>query len=153
MMLQKIIGKIWRVLPNFVRTKIVRTSQSKFTVSVGAVVLNEKGEILLLDHVFRPASGWGIPGGFIDSGEQPHEAIQRELLEETGLELENIEMMRVRTIYRHIEIIFRAEGKGKAEVKSSEIKSLNWFTIDEMPKDMHKGQKEIIKKVLSKTQN
>jgi NUDIX domain len=69
-MLKKLVGKIWRKTPHFIRLRIIRLSQTKFTVSVGAVVLNEKGEILLLDHVLRPASGWGIPGGFINGGEQ-----------------------------------------------------------------------------------
>lgn len=152
-MLKKVIGKIWRVLPNFVRKKIIRVSQKKFTVSVGAIILNENNEILLLDHVFRPGSGWGIPGGFIESDEQPHEAIKREIFEETGLKIENVEMMWVKTFYQHIEIIFRAEGKGEAQVKSSEIIGLGWFTIDSMPAQMSKGQKEIVKKVLSKTGN
>jgi 8-oxo-dGTP diphosphatase len=152
-MMKKIVGKIWRALPNFVRTKIVRTSQNKFTVSVGAVVLNDEGKILLLDHVLRPASGWGIPGGFINKGEQPHEAISREIFEETGLELENIEMIWVRTLYRHIEIIFRAKGTGKGEVKSREINQLGWFELEKMPEQLGKSQREIIKKVLSKKGN
>lgn len=150
-MLKKIVGKIWRTLPNFVRIKIIRLSQDKFTVSVGAVVLNEKGEILLLDHVLRPASGWGIPGGFIEKDEQIHEAIKREIFEETGLELKNVEMIWARTLYRHIEFIFRAGASGKAEVKSREINRLGWFKFDEMPSEMSKTQREIIKKVLSKT--
>ena len=148
-MLKKIVGKIWRVLPQFVRIKLVRLSQTNFTVSVGAVVLNEKGEILLLDHVLRPASGWGIPGGFMNQMEQPHEAVKREIFEETGLEIEDVQMMWMRTLNRHIEVIFCARGKGKAEVKSGEINSLGWFKFEEMPDEMSKSQKEIIKMVLS----
>lgn len=149
-MLKKIVGKIWRMSPNFLRVKAIRLSQTNFTVSVGAVVLNEKDEILLLDHVLRPASGWGIPGGFMNAGEQPHEAAKREIFEEIGLEVEELQMMWMRTLYRHIEVIFRAKAKGKAEVKCREIHSLGWFKYEEMPAEMSKGQKEIIKKVLSK---
>lgn len=137
-------------MPQFARVRLIRLSQNTFTISVGAVVLNEKGEILLLDHVLRPASGWGIPGGFMNFGEQAHEAVKREIFEETGLEIEDVQMMWMRTLNRHIEIIFRAKGTGKAEVKSREINSLGWFTFDEMPPEMHKGQREIIKKALSK---
>ncbi len=152
-MLKKIVGKIWRITPQFIRLKIIRASQTKFTISVGVVILNEKGEVLLLDHIFRPASGWGIPGGFMNPLEQPHEAVKREVLEETGLELENLEMYSIQTLSRHLEIVFRAKSKGKAEVKSREINSLGWFEIDRMPEEMSKSQKEIIKKVLSKTSN
>ena len=136
--------------PNFLRVKAIRLSQTNLTVSVGTVVLNEKEEILLLDHVLRPASGWGIPGGFMNAGEQPHEAAKREIFEEIGLEVEELQMMWMRNLYRHIEIIFRAKAKGKAEVKSREINSLKWFKYEEMPEEMSQGQKEIIKKVLSK---
>lgn len=149
-MLKKIVGKIWRKTPNILRVRAIRLSQAKFTVSVGAVILNEKGEILLLDHVLRPASGWGIPGGFMNHSEQPHEAIKREIFEETGLEIEDLQMMWMRTLYLHIEVIFRAKAKGKAEVKSREINGLGWFKTEEIPEEMSKGQKEIIKKVLSK---
>ena len=149
-MLKKIIGKIWRLMPQFLRVKLVRLSQTNFTVSVGAVVLNENDEILLLDHVLRPASGWGIPGGFMNAGEQPHEAVKREIFEEIGLEIEELQMLWVRTLYRHIEIIFRAKAKGKAEVRCREIHSLQWFRYEEMPAEMSKGQKEIIEKVLLK---
>jgi ADP-ribose pyrophosphatase YjhB (NUDIX family) len=152
-MLKKIVGKIWRKTPHFIRIKLIRASQKKFTVSVGVVVLNQKSEVLLLDHVFRPASGWGIPGGFMEFAEQPHEAAKREVFEETGLELENLEMIWMRTLNRHIEIIFRADGKGTAEVKSREINSLAWFEVEKMPEEMSKSQAEIIRQVLSKNQN
>lgn len=149
-MLKTIVGKIWRKTPSLLRAKAIRLSQTKFTVSVGAVVLNEKDEILLLDHVLRPASGWGIPGGFMNYGEQPNEAIKREILEETGLEIEDVQILWMQTWNRHIEVIFRAKGKGKVEVKSPEINSLGWFKFEEMPDEMSQSQREIIKTVLSK---
>lgn len=133
-------------MPPFLRLKIIRTTQQKFTVSVAAIVLNKKGELLLLNHTMRPRFNWGIPGGFINSGEQPETSVRRELREETGIELENIELIRVRTINRHIEILFRAKGKGKAEVKSHEIKDVGWFNPDNLPDEMSDVQKEIIRK-------
>jgi ADP-ribose pyrophosphatase YjhB (NUDIX family) len=91
-MLKDLVGKIWRKTPEFIRVRLIRGSQTTFTVSVGAVVVNPRGEVLLLDHVIRPGSGWGVPGGFIDAGEQPAEAVRREIMEETGLEIRNVEM-------------------------------------------------------------
>ena len=147
-MLKKIISVIWKKTPSFVRLRAIRSVQTKFTVSVAAVVFNEKTEVLLLEHLLRPFSSWGIPGGFIESGEQPEPAIRREIREETGLELKNLKMIRVRTINRHVEILFRAEGVGKAEVRSREITSAEWFAVDRMPADMSKAQKSLIRKVL-----
>jgi len=147
-MIKDIIGTIWRNIPRYVRRKIIRTTQETFTVSVAGVITNENNEVLLLDHVLRVASGWGIPGGFIARGEQPEQALHREIFEETGLELKNLKLIRVRTFNRHIEVIFRAKGIGTAEVKSREIKKAVWFKPDELPEKLNKSQKSIIEKLL-----
>jgi 8-oxo-dGTP diphosphatase len=150
-MLKKLAAKIWKNLPSVLRIKTIRLTQKKFTASVGAVVTNERGEVLLLDHIWRPGSGWGMPGGFIEHGEQPEEALKREISEETGLELKNIGLFSVRVVERHIEFIFSAEAAaaGKAEVKSSEITAAKWFAPDIMPNEMSSTQKKIIGKVLN----
>lgn len=126
------------------RNRFVRLTQQTFTVSVGAIVTNSEGKVLLLDHVLRPASGWGIPGGFINKNEQPAEAVKREICEEIGLEIENIKMVKAHTYRRHVEILFRAEADGEGKVQSLEIKQLKWFPLDEMPPEMNKGQKQLI---------
>ncbi len=146
--LKKIVGLLWEKTPSFLRQKIVRSSQNKFTVSVAAIVLNEKGEVLLLKHILRPFYNWGIPGGFINHGEQPEEALRRELREETGIELESVRMFRLRTVNRHIEILFQAKAIGKATVKSYEISEVGWFCADSLPEKLSKGQKIIIKNFL-----
>jgi len=147
-MIKKIVGSIWRKLSPLARLKIIRVTQTKFTASVAVIIENENGAILLLDHVLRPDSGWGIPGGFLGYGEQPAEAIRRELIEETGLELKIVEMVRVRTVNRHIEILFRAKANGFASIKSHEINAFGWFKVDEMPEKMNQRQKSIIENLL-----
>ena len=55
-------------------------------VSCGAMVFDERGHLLLLKPTYK--SGWTIPGGIMEaSGETPWEACQREVLEETGLDV------------------------------------------------------------------
>ncbi len=85
---------------------------------------------------------------FSKTGEQPENALKREIREETGLELKDVKLIRVRTINRHIEILFRAKATGKAEVKSSEIKDVVWFNADEIPENMSQTQKLVIRKLL-----
>ena len=148
-MLKKFAGIIWRNTPRRLRKNFTRLSQNKFTASVAVIVFNEKGEILLLDHVLRPQSGWAIPGGFMNFGEQPDEAIKREICEETGLKLKNLEMFRVRTIEKHVEVLFRAEADGVAEVKSFEINAVGWFKTDALPEKMTSIQKSIVEELLS----
>ncbi|MCY7347196.1 MAG: NUDIX domain-containing protein [Pyrinomonadaceae bacterium] len=147
-MLKKIVGTIWRNLTPSLRGKVVRLTQNQFTVSVAAVVTNHQGEVLLLDHVLRTASGWGVPGGFVKHGEQPETAVRRELREETGIELSGVKLFSTRTINRHIEILFRAESNDHASVKSREINAVGWFKLDEMPESVSRMQKSVIEKLL-----
>ena len=56
-------------------------------VGVGAVAVHD-GAVLLIRRGKGPAAGeWSVPGGHVEMGETLHEAIVREVLEETGLEV------------------------------------------------------------------
>ena len=50
--------------------------------AVHAIVENSIGEILILEHT---AKGFGLPGGHVELGETPDNAIIRELKEEVGI--------------------------------------------------------------------
>lgn len=59
--------------------------------AVRAFLLDPADRVLLCRWRFEDPGGpvdvWGTPGGGIDPGESPEDAIRRELLEETGLDL------------------------------------------------------------------
>ena len=55
-------------------------------VSAGALIFDSEGRLLILKPTYK--SGWTIPGGVMGAdGESPWEACQREVREETGLEV------------------------------------------------------------------
>jgi ADP-ribose pyrophosphatase YjhB (NUDIX family) len=137
----------WRILPARWRRSLTRATQQKFTVSAAVVIFNARKEVLLLNHVLRPYSGWGLPGGFIDKSEQPEEAIRREIREETGVELEDLRMVEVRVLGAHVEMLFAATTTGTPEVRSREIIGLGWFGVDDVPDDFSPAQHHFIRKV------
>src|ERR1700755_2289109 len=145
-MLKGLAAKAWRATPSFVRRAGVWLTQPRFAVTAGAVVRDERGRVLLLRHVLRKGSGWGVPGGFLKSGEQPEEAIRRELREETGLELDSVEFAFVRTLrgVRQVEVIFRAAMKADALArveKGFEIDRAEWFALDSLPDSVSQDQR------------
>jgi 8-oxo-dGTP diphosphatase len=147
--IRQAIGKFWKLLPRSLRRLTVRLTQSNFTVSVAAVVVNDEQEVLLLNHVLRPKSGWGFPGGFLDAGEPAMDAIRREIKEETGIELDDVKFMRVLVRGKHVEIVFAAKPIGRPRVLSSEIYELGWFAPDRLPEGTTLGQKMLIGEVLA----
>ena len=55
-------------------------------LSVDAVVFDDQGRLLLIQRKYPPFQGqYALPGGFVDYGETVEDAVQRELLEETGI--------------------------------------------------------------------
>ena len=55
---------------------------------VGAIVHDRGGRLLLIRRGHAPHAGsWSLPGGRVEAGETPEQAVEREVREETGLEV------------------------------------------------------------------
>ena len=110
-------------------------------VGVGGLISNKKGEILLtkrIELMFPQWDGkWGIPGGHVEFGENPKEALHRELKEELGIEVkiilntpfvasETLDLQKI--IYHGIFLCFSCLIiKGKLKKTSVEHSDLKWF--------------------------
>ena len=61
-------------------------------VCVGVIVLNTKGEMLLLrSHKWK--NQWVVPGGGVEWGERSEDTVKREVLEETGLRITDAQFL------------------------------------------------------------
>lgn len=56
----------------------MRLFQSQFLIGVTGVILNDKKEVLLFKHTYRQHA-WSLPGGYMQAGEHPAEALEREI--------------------------------------------------------------------------
>ena len=89
---------------------------TKKTESAGGVVLNTKGQVLV---VSQHGNSWSLPKGHIDSGETPVQAARREIAEESGVR--NVEFVKELGSYERFRI-----GKDGGEDRS-ELKKMHFF--------------------------
>lgn len=154
-MWHKLFSRVWRRLPKRLRRWGVVLLHPRFTVTAGAVVVDEQGRVLLLHHRFRGGSGWGIPGGFLQSHENPEAAVRRELHEEIRLELDNLQIAFTHTLqeYNQIEIVFRATPASAIQIGSAEITRAEWFALEALPPEVSEYQRWLLRKALAPAQH
>jgi 8-oxo-dGTP diphosphatase len=145
---QNLISKIWHSLPVRMRRWSMRLTHTRFTVTAGAIIFNDRREVLLLKHRFRAGSGWGLPGGFLERGEQPIEALRRELREEIGLEVEDVEVFAARSFKKpkQVEVLFRARANANVKPLTMEVERAEWFSLDSLPEGLPRDQRGYVER-------
>jgi 8-oxo-dGTP diphosphatase len=150
-MLENLSGKVWRLLPARLRRWSMRATHARFTVTAGAIVFNDSGQVLLLKHRFRAGSGWGLPGGFLEAGEQPLDALRRELREEIGMEIKDVELFAARSFRKpqQLEVLFRCRANGSPQPRNMEIELAEWFSVNSLPQGLPKDQRLFIERAVA----
>lgn len=124
----------------------MRLTHPRFTVTAGAVIFNDQKQVLLLKHRFRAGSGWGLPGGFLELGEQPIDALRRELQEEIGLEVEDVKVFAARSFSKpkQVEVLFRGRANGAVKPITIEVERAGWFALDSIPEGLPRDQRSYV---------
>ena len=100
------------------------------------------GRVLLVRRAKPPLEGrWSIPGGTVELGETLEHALVREMAEETGLEVEPLEVLTVfdrieregaEVAFHHVIVDYlcrRVSGEARA---ASDALEVAWATADEL---------------------
>ena len=104
-----------------------------------AVLVIRDGSVLLVRRVNEPFRGlWTLPAGFVNGGEDPAEAAERECLEETGL---NVRVKRVYDIVSGREhprgadfvIVYQADILGGEMQADDDADAVEWFGKKNLP--------------------
>lgn len=103
-------------------------SVPKHILSAAAIVLNDKGELLLIRG---PRRGWEMPGGQVEEGESIKEAAIREVKEETGID---IKIEKFCGVFQNVEdsicnMLFLAKPIGGKETISAESLEVAFYPI------------------------
>jgi len=102
-----------------------------------SVALRDGDRFLLVKRGRAPSLGyWAFPGGRVEAGETLDQAIQRELMEETGLRAAQYRMLRMITLsgeWGSYELhIFSAVAESLNAVAGDDAAEVGWFSIREM---------------------
>ena len=139
-----------------------RTGHMPLVLPHSVVLLfNDKNEILLEE---RSDDGYfDFPGGGIDLKESGEDAARRELLEETGLIADELELFKVYTgeithyVYFNGDEIYGVDlvyickkYHGKLAPQQEEVYKLEFYSLDKMPEKMSPRNKQIIKDLTAK---
>lgn len=147
-----LLFQIWRRLSGYLQWWFLWLFHSKFMICVSGIVSDEQGCILLQRHRHWIPNVWGLPGGIVKSGETLESAFAREVLEETGLAISNIELVRVVSNYRlRTEIYFRARLAKSSlsqpmKLQEQEVLEARFFPLHQLPANMIPLQRNVIEK-------
>lgn len=128
--------------------------------SVGAVIVLRRGdEVLLVRSAYR--SGWHLPGGFLNQKEPFVSAVRREVLEEIGHELDEVELVDIigggiewPAGRNYVALYTSASFHQVFERKPNwEIQETRWFPGDQLPDDATPFVKTCVKLVLAAKRN
>ena len=111
-------------------------------VGIGAVIVHE-GKILLEKRGNEPSKGkWSIPGGLVELGESPEQAVIREVKEETCLDVENPSLIDVvsnvdldekgKVKYHYVIIDYLVHVKSGKLNAASDAAELRWVSFEEV---------------------
>ncbi|MCP4433791.1 MAG: RNA pyrophosphohydrolase [Gammaproteobacteria bacterium] len=93
--------------------------------NVGIMLINKQHQILAGEAI-HCSGEWMMPQGGIDQGETPHQALQRELVEETGIEFRAVNLIQENSEW--ISYLFR-----KPLIKNGQLyigQRQKWFLLE-----------------------
>ena len=139
-----------------------RTNHMPLLLPHSVVVLfNDKGEVLIEE---RADDGYfDFPGGGIDLKEEADKAAYRELLEETGLVAEELNLFKVYSgeithyVYFNgdeiygIDLVYTCHKyHGELVPQKEEVKTLKFYDLKNMPEKMSIRNKQIVEDLLNR---
>jgi 8-oxo-dGTP diphosphatase len=111
------------------------------TLGVFAAITDEAGRILCVRMNYATRA-WTTPGGRVESGESPLDALKREVLEESGLDVVTGELVGIysKPYKDDLVLFFRASVVRRNPWQpNDEISQMGYFGRDELPEPMSPG--------------
>jgi 8-oxo-dGTP pyrophosphatase MutT (NUDIX family) len=135
-LLTPVLLRIWRDVPfpDWLRQVFLRILNPSFMVGAMALIQDDQGRVLILEHTYRREVPWGLPGGWLKRAESPEFGLAREVLEETGLRVQVGPLLAADFWGRsQLDLLFRCDVESGTYRPSAETRAHCWVQLDEMP--------------------
>ena len=107
-------------------------------LGVGALIF-EDGKLLIVERASEPFKGyWSLPGGIVECGEKLVQGIRREVMEETGLEVEPLSVFEIferiipdaegKAEYHYVLIDYLCQPVGGQLAAASDVSRVAWVS-------------------------
>ena len=151
--INRLLMLVWRSFPfpKGVRSRIMRTANDRFLVGVIVMLFDDEDRIFLVRNTYDPRYAWSLPGGWMGRNEQPDECIRREIVEETGYEIEIDRLLATRSHHRlpSVDILYQGRIVGGTFRASAEISEAQFFRTNELPDGIMPAHKRMLEHVRS----
>ena len=146
-MLKRTLLKIWRVLPLWLQIVLSRVIRPLFQVIAAAVIFDENRNVLLVKSTYNRFHPWGLPGGSLEYGEHPEEAVIREVFEETHLNVCIEKLLLVNSwMPDRVGMYYLCRITGGTFSPSDEVSEFAFFALDDLP-DVRPLDRDMIKRL------
>jgi 8-oxo-dGTP diphosphatase len=133
---RRVLLRIWRDVPfpGWLRETFLRLINPSFMVGAMALIQDEAGRILLVEHTYRRQIPWGLPGGWLKRSESPEAGLIREVYEETGLSI-RVEALLAADFWgsSQFDLLYRCSKLSGTFRPSDETSTCQWAGADELP--------------------
>lgn len=142
---------VWNFIPQRLQWRLLWLTQPKFNVGVTGLIWNPQGQVLLLHHVMRGSYPWGLPSGWVHSGERVEAALKREVIEETSIEISVDSMLCVVSgLQLRLEVVFLCSTQAsEANRVSAEVFQAAFFAPEALPDGILPSHARYIEQVVN----
>jgi 8-oxo-dGTP pyrophosphatase MutT (NUDIX family) len=148
-LLRPLLLRVWRDVPfpGWLRLIFLRILNPSFMVGAMALIQDEHGRVLVLEHTYRREVPWGLPGGWLKQAESPEAGLSREVFEETGLRV-RVDGLLAADFYGHsqLDLLYRCTVESGTYTSSDETVAHRWVLPAELP-ELLPNQHALLRKV------
>lgn len=133
---RRVLLRVWRDVPfpGWMRHLFLRVLNPSFMVGAMALIQDDEGRVLVVEHTYRREVPWGLPGGWLKHAESPEAGLVREVREETGLQV-RVEALLAADFWgsSQLDLLYRCAVESGTYQSSDETGLHVWARPDQLP--------------------